>query len=82
MREGRQLQRISRRDSARPSPLEVIATEPAGDVDCLADRVEAGDATCLHRLGGQFGGGNAAERDLGFGEAFAAVGTKNPFVKA
>ncbi len=31
-----------------PGPLEVVAAEPAGDVDGFADEVEAGDGAGCH----------------------------------
>ena len=34
----------------RPRPLEVVAAEPSGDVDDLADEVEPGNARRAHRL--------------------------------
>ncbi len=58
--------------------MEIVAAEPAGDVHRLADGVEAGHPLGFHRLGGQFGGRNAADGDLGLGEALAAIGMELP----
>ena len=57
-----------------PGPLEVVASEPAGDVDDLADEVEARDEAGLHGAGVEGGGGDAAGGDFGFGEAFGGGG--------
>src|SRR5687768_11240917 len=72
------LQRLPRRPAARPGPLEIVAAEPAGDIDPFADRVETGDLARRHRLRGQAGGVDAADGDLGLGEAFGAIRVKSP----
>ena len=55
--------------------MEVVAAEPAGDVDDFADEVEAGDFVALHGAGVEFGGVDAAGGDFGFGVAFGAGGS-------
>ncbi len=54
-------------EAGGPCPLEIVATEPAGDVDHLADEVEARDAPRFERAWVEFGGGDPAGGDLGFG---------------
>ena len=61
--------------------MEVVAAEPAGDVDNFADEVEARDATALHGFGVELVGGDAAGRDFGFGEALGAGGDDAPGVE-
>ena len=62
--------------------MEIVAAEPAGDVDRLADGVEAGDLAGLHGLRGEAGGGDSADGDLGLGEAFGAVRGEAPLRQA
>src|SRR6185312_7716225 len=71
---GRRARRLPR----RPRPLEVVAAEPAVDVDHLADEVEAGHEFRLHRAGGEAIGVDAAESDLGGAVAFRAAGGDRP----
>src|SRR6185436_14353757 len=77
-RRRRALQRVRTRRGARPRPLEVVATEPPGDVDRLADEVQPGDAAAFHRLRAELARVDAAHRDLGLAKAFAAIGGHAP----
>ena len=81
-RRGSGLERLRGGVRAGPGPLEVIAAEPAGDVDRFADGEKAGDAFGLHRLRRQFGSADAADRDFGLGEALASVGRELPLGEA
>ena len=72
------LERVARRDAARPGPLEIVSSEPAGHVHSLADGVETRNAARFHRLRGKLGRGDAADRDLRLGVAFAAIGRELP----
>src|SRR5512147_1764308 len=81
-RRGRGLERLRGGVRAGPGPLEIIAAKPAGDVDRFADGEEPGNALCLHRLRRQFGSANAADRDLGLGEALASVRRELPLGEA
>src|SRR6185437_5833437 len=74
---GRRARRLPR----RPRPLEVVAAEPAGDVDHLADEVEAGHEFRLHRAGGEPIGVDAAESDFGGAVAFRAAGGDRPRIE-
>ena len=65
-----------------PGPLEVIAAEPASNVDDFADEVEPGDDAALHGAGVERVGVDAAGGDLGFGVAFGADGDDAPSVEA
>ena len=58
--------------------MKIIAAQPPGDVNGFADRIEVLDAFGHHCLRGQPGGGDSADRDLGFGKAFGAVGVERP----
>ena len=51
--------------TGRPCPLEVIAAEPAGHIDHLADEVETRHGAGFHRLGRQGGGIDAAQGNFG-----------------
>ena len=51
---GEELEGAAGGDAGGPGPLEVVAAEPAGDVDDLADEVEAGDVAALHGAGVEF----------------------------
>jgi len=55
-----------------PGPLEIKSSEPAGDVDHFANKVEAFDVAGLHGFGGEVGGVDSAEGDFGFGVSFRA----------
>src|ERR1043165_1647152 len=59
--------RLSRSLRRCPRPLEVIAAEPARDVDDLADEIEPRHRPRFHRLLRQGVGVDAAERYLRFG---------------
>src|ERR1039458_4302602 len=59
-----------------PGPLEVVAAEPAGDVDDFADEVEARGDAALHGTGVERVGRDAAGGDLGFVVAFGAGGSR------
>ncbi len=63
---------------AGPGPLEIIAAEPAGDVDRLADHIEAGKALRLHRFRRQFRRADPADGDFRLGKAFGAVRAEWP----
>jgi len=62
--------------------LEVVATEPASDVDDFADEVEAGDETALHAAGVERLGVYAAGGDFGFVVPFGAGGRDAPVVES
>src|SRR5690606_9452330 len=57
-----------------PGPLEVVAAEPAGDVDDFADEVQAGHVPGLHRRRRQAVGIHAAEGDFRGAVALGAAG--------
>jgi hypothetical protein len=61
--------------------LEVVATEPAGDIDDLPDEVEAGVMFGFHGAGVEIPGVDAASGDLGLGVAFGALGLESPVVE-
>src|SRR3954467_9774089 len=52
--------------SRGPRPLEVVAAEPAGDIDHLSNEVETWDGAGFHRLLRERVGIDAAKRDFGF----------------
>ncbi len=64
-----------------PGPLEVVAAQPAGDVDDLADEEEAGDFAGGEGAGVELVGGNAAGGDLRLCVAFGAGGGEGPGVE-
>ena len=68
-------------DGAGPGPLEVVAAEPAGDVNDFADEEEARGEFAFEGAGVEFVGGDAAGGDFGFLEAFGAGGGDGPGVK-
>src|SRR5947209_18059173 len=68
--------------AARPGPLEIVAAEPAGDVDRLADHVEARNPARLHGLGRQLPGIDSAERHLGFRPSLRAGRADLPALEA
>src|SRR5690606_35543154 len=53
---NRRSDRLPRRVAGGPGPLEIVAAEPAGDVQALADEVEAGHLFRLEGLGGNLVG--------------------------
>jgi len=61
--------------------LEVVAPQPPGYVDHLADEVEAGDLAAHQGAGVEFGGVDAAGGDLGLGIALGAGGGEAPGVE-
>ena len=67
-------ERLGGGPSARPRPLEIVAAEPAGDVDGLADREKARHAPGFHGLARKPAGGDAAHRHFGLGEASVPFG--------
>ena len=64
-----------------PGPLEVVAAEPAGDVDDFADEEEAGDDAALQGAGVERVGVDAAGGDFGFVVALGAGGREAPGVE-
>src|SRR5262249_56890394 len=64
--------------AARPRPLEVIAAEPAGDVDGFADEEEPAHAARLHGLLGKRVGVDASGGDFSLGVPFRAAGREAP----
>jgi hypothetical protein len=68
-------------DRAGPGPLEVIAAEPACNVDDLADEMEAGDDFRFEGASVELGGVNAAGCNLGFAVAFGTGGGEGPGVE-
>ena len=66
------LHRLPRRPAAGPGPLEIVAAEPAGDVDDLADEIEPRHVARLMRLGVERPRVDAAERHFGGAVAFGA----------
>ena len=60
--------------SARPSPLEIIAAKPAGDIHDLADEVQAGHLFGFHGLLVKLIGRNAAKRHFRRAVAFRPEG--------
>src|SRR5580704_15550317 len=42
---------LSGTPAAGPSPLKIVATEPAGDVKCFTDGIKTRDVPRFHRLG-------------------------------
>ena len=68
-------------DGGGPGPLEVVAAEPAGDVDDFADEEEAGDDAALQGAGVERVGVDAAGGDFGFVVAFGAGGREAPGVE-
>ncbi len=60
--------------------MEVVAAEPAGDVDHFADEIQPRHKLRLHRAGGQSIGIDAAQGDLGGAIAFGAAGGDRPCV--
>ena len=62
---------------AGPGPLEVVAPQPTGDVDHLANEIQAFLGR-FHGLLRQGLGGHATHRDLGFFVAFGPSGLQGP----
>ncbi len=57
---------------AGPSPLEVVAPEPTGDINNFADEEKSRDVTGFHCFGRQIARIDTAESDLRFGVSFRA----------
>src|SRR5208282_5374944 len=74
-------ERSARRGTGRPGPLEIEATEMAGDVDDFADEKQAGDFAALHGFGGELVGGDTAGGDFGFLVALGSCGRDRPAVR-
>ena len=68
--------------SARPRPLEIVSTEPARDVDRLADEIETADLARFHRLGRQRGGVDATHRHFGLRPSFRRRRAQPAIVRA
>ena len=66
---------------ARPCPLEIIATQPSGDIHNFTDEIKARNFTRLHRLGGEFSGVDAAAGHLRLGVSLRASERLLPSVK-
>src|SRR5436190_13147891 len=66
------LNSLARRPAARPGPLEVVAAEPAGNVDRLAYHEQTGDLARFQGARREFVGIDAAQGDLGLGVALGA----------
>jgi len=64
-----------------PGPLEIIAPQPAGDVEDFSDEIKPGDLAGLEGLGGQFTGVDPASRDFGFAVALGSAGLDLPVMK-
>ncbi len=47
------LNNFAGRVAAGPGPLEIVAAQPAGDIDDFANEIKAGHGTAFHRLGGE-----------------------------
>ena len=75
-------QRLGAGKAAGPGPLEVVAPQPAGHVDHLADEEQAGLALAGHAATVQFAGVDAAGRDFGLAPAFGAGGRDLPACQA
>ena len=76
------LKSLTRRVSAGPSPLKIIAAQPPGDIHGFADRIEPRNAFGHHCLRRQPGGRDAAHGDLCLGETLGAVGLEGPALQA
>jgi len=59
-------------EAGGPGPLEVVASEPSGDVDDLSDEVEAAEFAALEGACVELVGGDAADGDLCLGVALCA----------
>ena len=71
---------MAARNTRGPGPLEIVTTKPAGDVDCLADDIEARHAARLHGPLVQFTGIDSTEHDLGLPVAGRAGRPQRPLV--
>ena len=68
--------------AGRPGTLEIVAPQPAGDVEDFSDEIKPGDLAGLEGLGGQFTGVDPAPRDFDFAVAFGPAGLDLPAMKA
>src|SRR3546814_8151478 len=75
------LHELPRRVAGGPGPLEIVTAEPTGDVEALADEIEAGHLLCREGLGGERGGVDAAGGHLGGAESFCTAGPQAPAVQ-
>ena len=66
---------------AGPSPLEVVATEPAGHIDDFADKEKTRHGAGFHGFGGKFARIHASEGDFRFGIALGAGEFDRPMVE-
>ena len=64
-----------------PGPLEIVAPQPAGDVEDFSDEIKPGNFVGLEGLGGQLTGVNPAPRDFGFAVALGSAGLELPVMK-
>ncbi len=67
---------------AGPGPLEVEATEVAGDVDDFTDEEEAANFRGFHGFAGKSAGIHAASGDFGFFVAFGGCRSDRPGVES
>src|SRR5262249_8777919 len=67
---------------ARPGPLKIVAAQPPGNVDRLADKVKSRHRTCLHRSGGKRRSIYTARRYLRPGPPFGTRWRYAPAVHA
>src|SRR5450432_3073684 len=71
---------LAGRVAARPSPLEIVAAEPAGDVDHFADEIKSRDAARLHCFRRQLARIDAADGHFGFRITLRAAWSNRPLV--
>src|SRR3546814_9314386 len=76
--QGRLADCVARAPPAGPSPLEVIAAEPAGDIHRLAYEIEAFYRARFHRPGGKPRGIDAACGHFRLCIAFRSCGREAP----
>ncbi len=72
---------LSRHIAGSPGPLEVEASQPAGDVHHLTDEVESGDPLALHGLGAELIGVHSAQGHLGGAVTLVPTGLELPAVE-
>src|SRR6201996_7553184 len=65
----------------RPCPLEVVATEPTGDVNHFTDEKKPGNELRLHRAGRNTVSIDAPQGDFGSAIAFGAAGGDRPVMQ-
>src|SRR5712671_5794166 len=81
-RSAARLERFPGAPAARPCPLEIVAAEPAGDVDRFTNRIETRHVAHRHGLRRQVAGIDPAERHLSFGPALRLRGSNLPVLEA